>query len=158
MFIVCRATFFLNHKVMIELLHYDFSEAAIEPIYIDILSMTYLSLTSRKEYKFTSLTFACLSVCYLLRWISIESFSAVVAVSSRRCMTASDTNSSRYATRKLKQLHVETALSSVTIAFTNCGRWKKMLQVNLSLDEKRKKFRLKLFQPFKNVFRSNNFT
>lgn len=65
------------------------------------------------------LTFACFPVCDWLRWIPIEALSTVVTISSRRRMSTSDTNSSWYATRKLKQLHVEATLSRVTVALAD---------------------------------------
>lgn len=94
------------------------------PLPVKSLEMAFVCVGRQLNYpgvnKFASLTFACLPMWNLLRRVPIKALFAIMAISSGRRMPTSDTNSTWYATRKLKQLHVEATLSGVAVAFANC--------------------------------------
>lgn len=71
------------------------------------------------------LTSACLFVGDWFGWISVESFFAVIAMSSGGIMSTIHTNSARNTARKLVQLQIKTTASGVSVAVARCKEMRK---------------------------------
>lgn len=75
------------------------------------------------------LTSACLFVGDWFCWISVESFFAVIAMSSGGIMSTIHTNSTRNTARKLVQLQIKTTASGMSIAVARCKEMKEKEEI-----------------------------